>query len=61
MDVRWMRENGEGMGKAYYWSIVVHFGEEFFERCIFAGGEFRLRRWCNGIDIIFWAIGRWEK
>jgi hypothetical protein len=54
---------GEGEVRAYDGSVVVHFGEEFFERGIFACGEFGLRGGCDRVGLFFCcAVGnRYER
>jgi hypothetical protein len=44
---------GEGQVRAYDRSVVVHFGEELFERGIFARREFGLRGGCDGVGLFF--------
>jgi hypothetical protein len=39
--------------RAYDRSVVVHFGEELFERGIFARREFGLRGGCDGVGLFF--------
>lgn len=44
--------------RAYDGGVVVHFGEEFFERGIFSRGEFGFGGWCDGVELFFCgAIG----
>ena len=58
----WVKRASEGEGRAYDGSVVVHFGEEFFERGIFARGEFGLGGWCDGIGLFFCgAIGNGDE
>lgn len=49
----WVKGAGEGQVRAYDGSVVVHFGEELFERSIFASREFGLGGGCDGVGLFF--------
>lgn len=52
-----MGDGGDG-GKAYDGSVVVHLGEEVFERSIFSRGEFGLGGRCDWVGLFFCRAGR---